>query len=133
MINNSKNESDKSSSSLVSKSGLDSWIAQRVTALALVPLSLYFAFIVINIAIFPEIETVSSYFDSPIVAMFMAIFMMVAIYHGQLGVKEVIEDYVHCHKLKLIMILLVKLVSFISAIVAACSILTLHLSIFSFS
>lgn len=133
MVTKSNNEEGKTRSSLVNKSGLDVWIAQRVTALALIPLSLYFIYVMLNIAIFPEIQTISAYFDSPLVAIFISIFMMVAIYHGQLGIKEVIEDYIHCHKMKIILILLIKLVSFVSAVVAVCSILSLHLSTFNFS
>lgn len=128
MLNKLNKEVEKACPSLINKSGLDVWIAQRVTALALIPLSIYFVYIMLNIAIFPEVESVSAYFDSPLVAIFIAIFMMTAIYHGQLGIKEIIEDYIHCHKIKIILILLVKFVSFVSAILAVCSILALHLS-----
>jgi succinate dehydrogenase / fumarate reductase, membrane anchor subunit len=115
------------------KFGSKSWISQRITALGLIPLVFYFAYLMVNFAIYPDIENICSYFDSPFVTIFMAMFIAVAIYHGQLGMQEIIEDYVHCNSAKIALIIIIKFTSFVSAVAGICAILTLHLTNFNFS
>ena len=71
--------------------------------------------------------------DSPFTSIILALFVGMGIYHGNLGIKEIIEDYVHCHKLKISLIILVKFLSFVTAIAGICAILVLHLSTFNFN
>ena len=113
--------------------GTDTWWAQRVSAVALVPLVIWFAYFMIKAAEYRDIEIITSMFTSPFCTLFLALFVGVGLYHGNLGMKEIIEDYVHCHVMKTGLIMLLQFFSFITAIAGICAILVLHLSTFSFS
>ncbi|MGB0845813.1 MAG: succinate dehydrogenase, hydrophobic membrane anchor protein [Thiolinea sp.] len=82
------------------KDGTHHWWMQRVTAVALVPLTLWVAFSVAGMA-GESYETVVSYFQAPFnVAMFV-LFLFTGFYHASLGLQVVIEDYIHHEGLKI--------------------------------
>ncbi len=113
--------------------GTATWWAQRVSAIALIPLVTWFAFFMLKAIEYHNIEIITSMFDSPFTSIILALFIGMGIYHGNLGIKEIIEDYVHCHKMKISLIILVKFLSFVTAIAGICAILVLHLSTFNFN
>lgn len=113
--------------------GTSTWISQRASAISLIPLTIYFVYITLSIAIYPDIEAIESIFNSPFTTILTSLFITIGIYHGSLGMKEIIEDYVHCKKLKYSFILMIKFVSIISAISAVTAILILHISTFTYS
>ncbi len=113
--------------------GTSTWWAQRVSAVALVPLVIWFAYFMIKASEYQDIEIITSIFASPFPTLFLALFVGVGLYHGNVGMKEIIEDYVHCHKMKTGLILLLNFFSFVTAIVGICAIFVLHLSTFSFN
>lgn len=78
------------------KEGAHHWWMQRVTAIALIPLSLWFVQAVIKATSIHGLEGVVYLLSSPFNAIAMILFLGTAIYHGTLGVKVIIEDYVHC-------------------------------------
>lgn len=114
-------------------SGTNVWIAQRVSALALIPLTCWFVIFLINALSMQEIDQFSSIFTSPFPTIFLALFIVFGIYHGNLGVTEIIEDYVHSPMIKFVLINIVKFISIVTAIIGTCSILVLHLSTFVFN
>ena len=76
------------------KSGTDHWWEQRLTSIALVPLT--FAAIVIVIStIGRDYVAVAHMFRSPVVAVIMLLFIFATTYHMKLGLQSVIEDYIH--------------------------------------
>ena len=76
------------------KSGTDHWWEQRLTSIALVPLT--FAAIVIVIAtIGRDYVAVVQLLRSPVVAVIMLLFIFATTYHMKLGLQSVIEDYIH--------------------------------------
>ena len=76
------------------KSGTDHWWEQRLTSIALVPLT--FAAIVILIStIGRDYVAVAHMFRSPLVALIMLLFIFATTYHMKLGLQSVIEDYIH--------------------------------------
>jgi len=109
------------------------WLAQRVSAIALVPLSFWFVILIIEIFQAKDMDQFSSIFTSPFPTVVLAIFIVTAIYHGCIGMIEIIEDYVHCSFAKMGLILSIKFLSFSSAIAAICAIIVLHLSTFVFN
>lgn len=113
--------------------GTSTWWAQRVSAVGLVPLVIWFVYFIIQAAEYQDVEIIISMFTSPFATIFLALFMGVGLYHGNLGMKEIIEDYVHCHVMKTGLILLLQFFSFITAIAGICAIFALHLSTFSFN
>jgi succinate dehydrogenase / fumarate reductase membrane anchor subunit len=76
------------------KSGTDHWWEQRLTSIALVPLT--FAAIVIVIStIGRDYAAVVQMLRSPVVAVIMLLFIFATTYHMKLGLQSVIEDYIH--------------------------------------
>lgn len=76
------------------KEGLAHWVALRLTAVALVPLSLWFVVSLISLTGAGH-EAVKAWLANPIVAVLMVLLIGAAIHHGQLGLHGIIEDYVH--------------------------------------
>lgn len=116
-----------------SSGGTTIWIAQRISAIALIPLVIWFVIFILEASEAQDLDQFSSIFTSPFPAVFLAIFLVVGSYHGGIGMIEIIEDYVHCPAAKVSLILFIKFLSFITAIAGACALLVLHLSTFVFN
>lgn len=81
------------------KEGTGHFWTQRVTAVALVPLTLLFLFPFVS-ALGSDYEAVRAVYASPFNAIIAILFIGTAFYHLQLGLQVVIEDYVHDHAIK---------------------------------
>ena len=92
------------------KDGTSHWWAQRVTAVALVPLSAWFVFSVINL-VGVDREGLKVWVNGPGSLVLMALFLIALFYHMQLGLQVVIEDYVHNERNKIISLILNKLLA----------------------
>ncbi|MEO0998349.1 MAG: succinate dehydrogenase, hydrophobic membrane anchor protein [Pseudomonadota bacterium] len=75
------------------KEGTDHWWMQRVTAVALVPLTLWFV-VAIGLADTLDYASVVYWFSNPVNATLMILLLGALLYHSSLGVQVVIEDYV---------------------------------------
>jgi succinate dehydrogenase / fumarate reductase membrane anchor subunit len=84
-------------------SGTDHFWKQRVTSVALVPLTIIFVFIVIGL-LRSNHAAAAQILGSPFVAITIMLFVIASAYHMWLGMQVIIEDYVHSDlKLTLIM------------------------------
>ena len=92
-----------------SHSGTGHFWRQRVTAAALVPLGLWFAFTVLGLAGNGEVAAVS-YLAHPWNAILMGAFAVTMLYHMSLGLQVSIDDYVHSAGAKIFLMLLVRFV-----------------------
>jgi succinate dehydrogenase / fumarate reductase membrane anchor subunit len=99
------------------KEGASHWWAQRVTALALVPLTVWFVASVVSL-VGADHATVSAWLGSRWVAVTMVLLVGVTFHHAQLGLQVVVEDYVHSEWLKLTALMLVKAGSVVLGLVA---------------
>ncbi len=104
------------------KHGFSHWWRQRVTAIALVPLVIWFIFSVLCLIGSTHSEAVT-WLSSPINATIMLLFVLTALYHGQTGLQVVIEDYIHAKWVNLTLLLAVKFISVILAVLAIISVL----------
>jgi succinate dehydrogenase / fumarate reductase membrane anchor subunit len=87
------------------KSGTEHWWAQRVTAIAGIPLVIFLiGFIVMHVGA-SRAEVVASV-KNPFVAILLALTIINLVWHMRLGLQVVIEDYVHGHGAKLAALLL---------------------------
>ena len=94
--------------------GVGHWWSQRVTAIALVPLSIWFVFAAISLmgADFAAFQEWIGVFGN---ALMMVLLVLVLFYHAHLGMQVVIEDYVSGEAAKVTVLLVVKFALFIMA------------------
>jgi succinate dehydrogenase / fumarate reductase membrane anchor subunit len=76
------------------KEGVQHWWQQRLTSVALVPLSIWF---VVSLLALPGLDyaTVVAWMSQSTSALLLIVLVLVAAWHSQLGVRVVVEDYVH--------------------------------------
>src|ERR1700741_3002266 len=74
------------------KEGVEHWWAQRITAITLVPLALWFVMTVIGLA-GAEHGLLVAWVSQPLAAVLLILFLIAAFYHSALGLQVVIEDY----------------------------------------
>lgn len=93
------------------KEGVQHWWMQRVTAVALIPLSIWF---VAEIVFLTDVDhaTAIQWLGSPVTLGLMSLFLIALIYHAVLGLQVVIEDYIHSKPAKLILLLLFQFAGF---------------------
>lgn len=104
------------------KSGTHHWIVQRITAIALVPLTIWFVFAAIGLAGGGYAEA-QAWLAAPINAVLMILLTIATFHHMQLGLQVVIEDYIHAEGAKIAALLAVKLGAFALGAAAVFSIL----------
>ncbi len=104
------------------KDGTHHWWAQRVTAVALVPLTLWFVYAVMALA-GADHATASAWLASPFNAIAMLLLIIATFHHLHLGLQVVVEDYVHAEGTKIAVMLAVKLGVFALAIAAGFAVL----------
>jgi succinate dehydrogenase / fumarate reductase membrane anchor subunit len=97
------------------KEGVTHWWRQRVSALALVPLTLWFVIAVIGLAGTDHAAFVT-WVRSPMPAVFLILLLVATFYHTALGLQVVIEDYVHGEVTRLAALLAVRLLCILFAV-----------------
>ncbi len=106
------------------KSGTGHWWSQRLSAIALVPLTLWFVGSLVVLAGASHAEIVA-WVSSPIVASLLVLLVATTFYHSYLGLQVVIEDYVHNEPLKLATLIVVQGASFVLALIGIVSVFML--------
>ena len=87
------------------KSGTTHFWQQRVTAVALVPLSVWFVASALAY-VGAEQGAVAAFFAEPAEAILMFLFIVAAVHHMSLGLQVIIEDYIHQEGMKLTLLVL---------------------------
>ena len=108
------------------KHGLSHWIAQRVTAIALVPLTIWFVSIIAfmkNASYDTAIETVSN----PLNGTLFLLLIIATFWHAQLGLQVVIEDYIANKMTRMTLIIITKFIFAIIGVLSALSVLRIVL------
>ena len=108
------------------KEGVEHWWAQRVTAIALVPLSIWFVISVIGF-VGADLETVQDWVSRPLPAILLVLLLIASFYHMSLGLQVVIEDYVHIELVKLGLVIVVRLFCFAVAVAGIFAVLSMAL------
>ena len=108
------------------RAGSHHWWAQRLTAIALVPLTLWFIFSVIHLTGATH-QVVTAWLSSPLTLGLMLALIIATFHHLQLGVQVVIEDYVHDERTKLSAVLVMKALCILLALVCIVSVLKIGL------
>ncbi len=104
------------------KEGVAHWWAQRLTAVALVPLAIWF---VVSIAALAGADhgAVVAWLRAPVTVILMVLLVAVAFHHLQLGLQVVLEDYVQTEGLRLAAIIGVKFAAAALALAALYAVL----------
>lgn len=87
------------------KKGTGEFVAQRLTAVALVVLTVAFVVIIVSLNGEPY-ETVVARLSSPFVALILAFGILATIVHMRIGMQVIIEDYVQGEMAKLALLIL---------------------------
>jgi succinate dehydrogenase / fumarate reductase membrane anchor subunit len=79
--------------------GVGHWVVERVTALALAPLSLW---LLIELLALPHLDyiTVSAWIGAGWNAVWLSLLVLLSAWHSWLGVQMVVEDYMHSFAVK---------------------------------
>lgn len=116
------------------KDGTGHFIAQRVTALALIPLVIWVVIATLQLPAMDYFnmseahmrEITIEWFSGPFNAIMTIFFIIAIFYHGALGMQVVIEDYVHTEWVKIFSIAIINISSFAAATIGIFSILTIY-------
>ena len=108
------------------RAGSHHWWVQRLTAVALVPLTLWFIFAVIHLSGASH-QTVIDWLSSPWTLAPMLALIVATFHHLQLGLQVVIEDYVHNEPVKIASVLAMKGACVLLALVCIVSVLKIGL------
>jgi len=90
------------------KEGVEHWWLQRITAVALVPLSLWFVIAIIRL-VGADSDGVRDWVGNPLPAIMLVLLLIATFYHAALGLQVVIEDYIHAELTKLGLVIIVRL------------------------
>jgi succinate dehydrogenase / fumarate reductase membrane anchor subunit len=100
------------------KNGTHHWWMQRLTAVALVPLSIWLVSAVVCLA-GADYVTAVQWFKSPINAALMLAALFAIFYHAQLGMQVVFEDYIHTEWVKVTAQIALKFACILLGLIAA--------------
>ena len=109
------------------KDGVTHFWHQRITAVALVPLTIWFVVSVIALA-GSDYATWQHWISRPGDATLMIILIAMVFYHGVLGLQMVVEDYVHGPGAKLATLLIIKFAALLLAVFSAVAVLRVALA-----
>jgi len=108
------------------KSGAHHWWAQRLSAIALVPLFLWFVASLVVVAT-ADHTTAVDWVRSPYNSTLLILLIGALFYHAQLGMQVVFEDYISTPWLQVASIILVKSLAMLLAVIAIVAVLSVAL------
>jgi succinate dehydrogenase / fumarate reductase, membrane anchor subunit len=108
------------------RQGAHHWLLERVTSVALVPLTLWFIVSAVSLS-GADYAEVRLWLGGPFNTTFMLLLIIALFWHTQLGLTVVIEDYVHHEMTKFVSLMLVNFAAI--ALGLACAVAVLKVSL----
>ncbi|MEI6170390.1 MAG: succinate dehydrogenase, hydrophobic membrane anchor protein [Pseudomonadota bacterium] len=105
---------------------LNKWMIQRITAVILLPLLLFFLYSLINL-VNQDYTGALDFFDNYLPIIIFTLFLIFAGLHFKLGLNEIIEDYVQDERLKSILNRVITLYSAILPVIGVISLIKIIL------
>ncbi len=106
------------------KSGTQHWWAQRLTAIALVPLTIWFVIAMVA-ATGGGHANALAFIGNPVTAVLLILLIVATFHHAQLGLQVVIEDYVHTKPVEIALLLTVKGAAIVLALASIFAVLSI--------
>ncbi len=108
--------------------GVGHWWAQRLSAIMMVFLTVWLIVALFSLVGSGHAEAVA-WLSHPFHAAMAILFMVVGIYHGQLGLQVIIEDYIRQRALGVLMQVAVKILSIVGGLLAVLAVLKIALGV----
>lgn len=104
------------------RTGTEHWLAQRLSAVAMVPLALWFALALLAL---PSLDfyAVSAWVAAPLHAVLLVLLVATLVYHSSLGTQVVAEDYIHSPGLRAGVLILLRLLHIVLAVAGILAVL----------
>ena len=102
------------------------WWYQRLSAIALLPLSLWFIYDLSTLASL-EYTVVRDWLATPSSVILFILLIPTLFYHAQAGMQEVIEDYIASERQKTAAVMLVKFLAMLCALASMLAVTAIHL------
>ncbi|MEI8393399.1 MAG: succinate dehydrogenase, hydrophobic membrane anchor protein [Rhodospirillaceae bacterium] len=109
-----------------SHTGTEHWWHQRMTSLALLPLTLWFVFSVSRLA-GADYVTVKAWLSQPLSATLAILLVAITFHHAAAGMEVIYEDYIQCKVAKLVAVIGTKFACATGAVLCILSVLKLAL------
>ena len=106
--------------------GVGHWKLQRISAIAMVPLVVWFTSSLMLI-VMGGYEQSIEWLQSPFNATGLILLFGTLYFHAALGLQVVIEDYVHHEGLKIVSLILIKLIAFVLGVLSILCVLKIYL------
>ena len=108
--------------------GTDHWWHQRLTSLALIPLALYLIGTFLAYVVWGRsYASARAWLHSPVTAAAVILLIGVGFHHGAAGLQVIIEDDLHCEKLKIVALIAVKFAAGFLALIGILAVLKILL------
>lgn len=88
--------------------GTEHWLGQRLSAIAMIPLTLWFA---VSLLTLPTLDfyTVNAWAALPLHAILLVLLVIALVYHSSLGTQVVVEDYLHAPAARVVLLVVLRL------------------------
>jgi succinate dehydrogenase / fumarate reductase membrane anchor subunit len=106
--------------------GFHHWWIERIEAVALVPLTIWFIFSLLHL-VGASHQAVIDWLSSPVSMTLMLLLIVATFHHFSLGVESVLHDYVHQPMIKMWSVFVIKGVCTLLALVCIVSVLKIGL------
>ncbi|MDE2149213.1 MAG: succinate dehydrogenase, hydrophobic membrane anchor protein [Gammaproteobacteria bacterium] len=100
------------------------WWLQRLTAVALIPLALWFVYGMARYHV-ADYQTVVAWMHNPYAAIAMILWLVMLFYHSALGLEIVMGDYIGIESIKVTLVILQKFVHVVLAVACVFAVLKL--------
>jgi succinate dehydrogenase / fumarate reductase membrane anchor subunit len=108
------------------KDGLHHWWLQRLSAILLIPLSIWLMVAVMGGLMDANRVEVSAWLENPLVAIALLGLLGAGLLHARLGVQTVLEDYIHNEPIKMALVVINTLMFLTVAVCGIFAIIKLH-------
>ncbi|MBI37058.1 MAG: succinate dehydrogenase, hydrophobic membrane anchor protein [Alphaproteobacteria bacterium] len=106
------------------KSGTNHWWVQRLTAIGLIPLSIWFI-IEILLAVGNDYNEAKEFISQPFTAILLILFIVLTFHHAQLGLQVVVEDYVKRKSFEIGLLIVIKGAAILLSLTALFAVLSI--------